>query len=263
VGNATITNSECWGWSALILPFMEQPALHDQLGVSKQTLEYGLATGGATFRQLAQTPLETYICPSDTGYNKPGQVHNNRHFNGGLGTGTPTPNYLPGVSSYLGVEGHRDITNDVLNTGIFFGNSGITMADVLDGTSNTIAVGERDSFDCRSGSWVGVRNPNGTNERGVHTSVGHSHPKLNQPNDAVIPWDEPRIGCGEGFSSLHPGGAQFVLCDGSVRFLSETIEHFWHPNTIVNGSIADSKNVANATYQRLMTRDDRLPVSGF
>jgi prepilin-type processing-associated H-X9-DG protein len=166
------------------------------------------------------------------------------------------------VSRYVAVAGHRDVPDATLNTGICFGNSGVTFADILDGTSNTFAVGERDTFDCRSGSWVGTQNPNGSGTNGYHVVTGQSHPKLNQ-DPIAIAWNTGRIGCGEGFSSLHPGGAQFAMCDGSVRFINETVEHFWFPNTIVNGSIADSKNVANGVYQRLMTRDDRLPVSGF
>jgi prepilin-type processing-associated H-X9-DG protein len=70
------------------------------------------------------------------------------------------------------------------------------------------------------------------------------------------------LGCGEGFTSFHPGGAQFALADGSVRFLAETINHFWFGTTAA-GTVADSRNAQNGLYQRLMTRDDGLPVSGF
>jgi prepilin-type N-terminal cleavage/methylation domain-containing protein/prepilin-type processing-associated H-X9-DG protein len=263
VGNVGTANSESWSWSALILPFVEQPALHDSVGVTKWTLENAIGTGGANVRALLQTKLEMYICPSDSGYMKPGMVHTNRNFSGGLGvTAAGLTDYFPGVSSYVGAAGHRDVADAAVNTGIFYGNSGVTFADILDGTSNTFAVGERDTFDCRSGSWIGVQNPNGSGTNGYHEATGHSHPKLNQ-DITIINWNVGRTGCGEGFSSLHPGGAQFVLCDGSVRFITENIQHFWFPNTIVNGTVADSRDPSNGVYQRLMTRDDRLPVSGF
>ena len=138
----------------------------------------------------------------------------------------------------------------------------VRLADVLDGTSNTLMVGERDTKDCRSGTWLGVRNTNGSTDRGVIVVIGHSHPKLNQDATALA-WDTDRIGCGEGFSSFHPGGAMFVSADGSVRFISETINHFWFPNTLVNGTVAHSTDLSNGTYQRLMTRDDNLVIPNF
>jgi prepilin-type N-terminal cleavage/methylation domain-containing protein/prepilin-type processing-associated H-X9-DG protein len=263
---------ESWGWSALLLPYVEQQALHEKLGVTRFTLRDSLATGGvqptpSAFLQLAQTRLEVFMCPSDSGFNRPGSVHNNRNFNGGDGTvaGGHTQPVLVGVSNYPGVAGHRDVgsnASDPDNTGIFFHHSNVNFADILDGTSNTLAVGERETFHCRSGSWVGTRRTRGSAGRSFNILIGTSRPKMNQDTN-VIAWDTPRWGCMEGFSSMHPGGAQFALCDGSVRFLAETIDHYWHPNTDVNGSIAHSRDDRNRTYQRLMTRHDTLPVSGF
>ncbi|MCI0360416.1 MAG: DUF1559 domain-containing protein [Planctomycetaceae bacterium] len=278
-----IANEEAWGWAALTLPFIEQAPLHAQLGVTKARLVDQLRSlngaNGPAVAAAARTVLKVFICPTDSGH-QGGLVHTNRHFGGGIGfaaagfTGNTT---LVGVSNYMGVAGHRDLANAGPNTGILFGNctgdavacpnnatpgQAVRLAQVLDGTSNTLMVGERDTFRCRSGTWLGVRNTNGSNDRGVIVVIGHSHPKLNQ-DVKVLTWDTDRIGCGEGFSSLHPGGAQFAAVDGSVRFLSNTINHFWFPNTLVNGTIADSTNPSNGTYQRLMTRDDGLVISNF
>jgi hypothetical protein len=134
------------------------------------------------------------------------------------------------------------------------------MADVIDGTSNTFLAGERETLDCRSGTWVGVRNSNAIGAQGASVVIGHSRPVINFVN-AAVPWNTTGgTGCMVGFSSLHPGGAQFALCDGSTRFVSETIDHFWF-GTTSNGTVADSQDPLNRTYQRLMTRDDRLPVT--
>lgn len=256
-------NHESWGWAALVLPFIEQQALHDQLGVTRQNLHQGFATEGASFRGLVQTAIPAFICPSDTGYNKPGNVHQNRNFDDGVGVttgGIPTPVW-PGVSNYIGVAGHRDAVWRAVNTGLFFGNSSIGMADITDGTSNTFAVGERDTKNCRSGTWVGVRNPNGSGTRGTQVVIGHSRPKINQDTTAIA-WNTANFGCGEGFSSLHPGGAHFLLCDGSVRFVSDTIQHFWFGTTVV-GAPNEHTDPQNGVYQRLMSRNDGLTIDAY
>lgn len=262
--------AEAWAWSALALPFVEQGPLHDQLGVTKVSLERGFATGGVPYFNLTRTPIKMFMCPSDSGYNGTGLIHNNRNFNNGLGVlaaGHATP-VLVAVSNYMGAAGHRDpntaapaANGPPPNTGVFYGNSGVRLAHVIDGTSNTFAVGERDTLNCRSGTWVGVRRPTGGGTQGWSVVVGQSQPKVNEPT-SVIPWDTGRTGCGGGFSSLHPGGAQFVLCDGSVRFVSETINHFWFGTTAA-GTVNDSKDASNGVYQRLMTRDDKLPIGDY
>lgn len=256
-------NHESWAWAALILPFLEQDPLYDELGVTTQPLHQGFATGGTAFQALVETPIPVFICPSDTEYNKPGNVHQNRHFNDGVGVtaaGIPAP-VRPGLSNYLGVAGHRDVVQRVPNTGVFFGDSAISMADITDGTSHTFAVGERDTKNCRSGTWVGVRNPNGSGTRGTQVVVGHSRPKLNQDTTA-IDWNTASFGCGEGFSSLHPGGALFLACDGSVRFVSDSIHHFWY-GTTVQGTLAEHQDLQNGVYQRLLSRNDGLSVDAY
>ncbi len=260
---AAAANRESWGWPALTLPFLEQQALHDQLGVTRQPLYQGFTTGGTAFKDLVLTSIPGFICPSDTEYNKPGNVHQNRNFDDGVGVlagGIPAP-VRPGLSNYIGVSGHRDVVQRTLNTGIFFGDSAISMADITDGTSNTFAVGERDTKNCRGGTWLGVRNPNGSGTRGTQVVLGHSRPKINQDTTA-IPWGTANLGCGEGFSSLHPGGALFLLCDGSVRFVSDSINHFWF-GTTVQGTLAEHQDPQNGVYQRLISRNDGLTIDAY
>ncbi|MCI0360346.1 MAG: DUF1559 domain-containing protein [Planctomycetaceae bacterium] len=264
-------NEESWGWSALLLPFLEQENLNKELGVTRGTLMQRMAdnTGGTPPTQIypdTRTVLKVFICTSDTGH-QAGLTHNNRSFNGGVGytaagfTGNPAT--LGGHSNYVGVSGHRDVANATANTGIFFGNSRIGISDITDGTSNTIMVGERDTFNCFGGSWVGVMNTDGSGNRGVSMVIGHSHPKMNEDVNVVAAGTDD-IGCREGFSSLHPGGAQFLLADGSVKFIAETINHDWrNPSGNANGTIADSRDRRNGIYQRLMTRDDKLVVTNY
>ncbi|HEY2412080.1 MAG TPA: DUF1559 domain-containing protein [Pirellulaceae bacterium] len=267
--NSAIDLQENWGWGALILPYIEQQPMHTQLGVLNGSFYTQLARGGTAGKQvvqLSQQVIKIFMCPSDSGYNGNGQVHNNRTFNGGLGFAAngdaTTATCLVGVSNYMVSEGHRDVASATVNTGFAFGDSNIKFSHLIDGSSNTFMLGERESEQCRSGAWVGVRRPSGGGTGGVNVVMGHSQVKLNQPDGPAIAWNVDHTGCAEGFSSFHPGGAMFALCDGSVRFVNSNINFFWYGTTLP-GTEADSKNVKNGVYQRLMTRYDRLPIGDF
>jgi len=269
-GPNNVANQETYAWSVFILPFLEQTPLQDRLYPSRAFMYQSLVQGGppsnvrADIVAAATTKLPSYICPSDAGASD-GLVHTNRHFGGGVGTvAAGLGNWRVSVSNYMGVRGHRSNATRNIDSGVLFVDSRISFNDILDGSSSTFAVGERDTFYCRSGTWVGVRNPNGAGTRGVHVVSGHSQPKLNQ--DVIsIPWDTADFGCGEGFSSLHPGGAQFVLCDGSTRFVSETISH--QPGDANNNgnfnNPQDHMDPRAGTYQRLCSRDDGQTVGDY
>jgi prepilin-type N-terminal cleavage/methylation domain-containing protein/prepilin-type processing-associated H-X9-DG protein len=266
-------NSEAWGWSALLLPYLEQQGLYDTLRVSKGYMEDSLTpdpnipndlTNAKNAAEATKTILKAFLCPSDTGFIGRGQVEDRRSFNGGKGFAkvslTTAAQCRVGLSNYVGVAGHRRIVPsatlayDTPNTGIFYADSYIRMSDIIDGTSNTIAVGERQTLDCAAGTWVGVRNPNGYGAQGAPAVVGHSHPKLNQ--DITVFAYNGAQGCGEGFASFHPNGAMFLFCDGSAKFVPNSINYFYQGN-----GVNAHKNPTMGTYQRLMSRNDKLTVS--
>jgi prepilin-type N-terminal cleavage/methylation domain-containing protein len=265
-----INDIEAWGWAALILPFIEQKNLHDQIGVTRGSLYDAVKSNPNLIVPSLKTPLQIFMCPSDTGFEGRGQATNARNFQVGLGFvavgQTSAPGANTGVSNYLGVSGHRDVGGIAPNTGVFFGNSYVRMSDIIDGTSNTFMVGERQTIDCNSGTWVGVCRPQGTAQRGNPMVVGTNRAKLNE--STVTFKFNLCNGCGTGFSSMHPNGAQFASVDGAVRFVSNSIDYNWHPKSSVatceyNGSVNDSKVDANRIYQRLMTRNDKLTVADF
>jgi prepilin-type processing-associated H-X9-DG protein len=118
-------------------------------------------------------------------------------------------------------------TDDTGNgEGIFFRNSKIRIGDITDGLSNTFAVGERDST-LAMGAWVGaVPNGNVKNLSGVVGAVdGESGVLVVGHTGTVIEGQTPNNGLGyvDDFSSLHPGGVNFLLADGSVRFVTNSI----------------------------------------
>lgn len=187
--------------------------------------------------EFVQTYFQGYLCPSDDGLAYDGENHPDRRW-------THDGNRVPfGLTMYVGNAGHRhDAVGSQPNTGIFYGNSAVTLADVTDGMSHTIMTGERDLTNCRAGSWPGVPDPmKHDGGPSIWNVVAGAKPKINAP-----PWDGDTL-CGEGFSSLHPGGANVLLVDGSVPFLTTDTDSQWQPEPIA-GKIG--------VLQQMMIRND-------
>lgn len=257
-----IANSEGWGWHVFILPQLEQANLYQTLDVPRYRLRDVLAGFNPMLvtveqrTEILQTPLPTFLCPSD---DNNGISHQNRHFGGGLGTNDGgLGQFRPAASNYVGNWGTRpavQVVNQLDPHGVFYYNSRIRIADITDGTSNSVLLGERETRTGRAGTWIGVRNPNGGGSRGLFVALAHSTPVINA-SDPPFLWSQ-NDGAGEGYSSRHTGGAHFLLADGSVRFLSETIEHDQtEANTV-------SPPATIGTFQKLLHRRDGHPASGF
>jgi len=293
-GNAA-GNAEGWGWGALLLPYLDQRPLHNDLGVTisgRSNLHASLylrlqdAQSDPQIIVGLTSPLKLFICPSDTGFTGRGQVDVARAFGAdpsNTGVGTSASGAAPlavGLSNYIGVAGHRYVTGDVRNTGIMFGNSYVRDADVLDGTSNTAIFGERDTQICHSGTWVGVENPagfpyqgSGAYGSGFTQVTGYSFPRLNVPDWLNPSPQQPNIlsysGCGAGFSSNHPGGALFAFADGGVRYVINGVEWRYQAQTSVNSPATapgsppndtlNHKNINNGAYQAMMSIADKIP----
>lgn len=178
--------------------------------------------------------LPVLVCPSDVLASPPVTEYN----------GPAGPEYY-GLTSYGGNGGSRayaDLifgagpphpTTTLPNDGIFFINSGVRLADVLDGTSHTLLFGERSHFDpdfdalapgvptdtiVSKGWWATSGNPYygiGDVTLGALVPINYRHPLGVPLNHALI---ENRVNA---FGSLHPTGANFAMADGSVSFLSE------------------------------------------
>lgn len=236
------------GWivNAFLLPFAEQGSLYDQLDT-----RHRMNLANATTLSLTRTIVSGYLCPSSTEQD----VTQSPRININVG-GT---NYRIAVSNYLGIMGNQDIRcwSTGVN-GMFYHNSRVKMRDVVDGTSNTFAFAERSApaqpTNWQGGVWAGTTIQQATGQDCFGGTNGFESLRavltLTRAGWGLINSPPPTYTYGP--SSLHPGGAQFLLVDGSVRFVSETIDAA-NPGPTPPMSI----------YQRLGAINDGLPVSEF
>jgi len=250
-----------WGWGSLILPFMEQQATFDALQVGDVPLAVAITANAA----VAESPIGSYRCPSDTAPD----LNVARDF--GLPNGPATSNYAAAHRSWDGRINFNPNTTGFSNAedrerGMFIQDLGMSTSDLSDGLSNTIAVGERRwEYKTHTGGLklaqaaviFGTRRANGGTQRG--DQIGHARVRINytRNNNASR--------ARQGFSSMHPGGAQFVFADGSTHFLSETIE--FGPdadgNQYGDGIGNNNNDPLTSVYSRLVAIQDGNPVEGY
>lgn len=247
---------QTWGWLTFILPYMEQQPLYDRLGVSQRTLNQILQSSD---RVIVQTPIDSYRCPSDQtpDVRKTGDCAQRMDFQG---SGFGNRDFYGATTSYVGNAGiHFLSVIRRREAGLFYRNSALGFRDMPDGSSNTFAAGERD-FKCSSGIWAGTRNSMGPGPRGINYVLGRVSIPLNYAG-------RNRTGnnsCVEGFSGPHPSGANFLMGDGSVHFISENINFNNAGQNFNDCSGVPNFNSANlGTYQRLGLVNDGQPLGDY
>ncbi len=242
--NRSNPNAPQWAWWTTLLPILEQSLLYTTLAPGPCSITDTLAVGPTG----AQYDISTATCEED----KPDSSHPTKRFDQGLGI---PKDWQPPKANYIANIGFFYRTADYENHGAMYGNSAVPMRAIVDGTSSTFLFGERDSLG-GAATWVGVADPQDDGVNGFAWVGGVVSVPMNCPDVE---------GCRDrGFASQHPGGSQFAFCDGSVRFLSETID-------FNNGSADryDSKSDTLLTkaekaelgvYQCLGVRDDHRPI---
>jgi prepilin-type N-terminal cleavage/methylation domain-containing protein len=277
MGYTVTSNGAGWGWGARVLPFMEQNSLHEELGVSRINLDALFDLSPANLTLLMQSPIATFLCPSDSGYEGnfllPPNPDGRQPFPGGRQPSVSNYKAAAGpiapqirIGSGNNASGNNAFPRDGL--GMFMGNERIKMSEATDGTSNTLALGEADTLIRRSGTWLGIRSGNTMSHSSIYYVVSWAGARINQPHGAPFPNSgnsgspdrNPGLntppGANTGFGSLHPGGANFCCSDGSVHFLSEDIDH--RP-VFSNNGLGDVNLMG--LYQRLMCRNDGVPLN--
>lgn len=250
-------NREAWGWIVLQMPFMEQTSLYNQLGASRISLAHYLASNNTPAALVPlQINLPTLRCPSDAGDT---EARTARNWGGGWGTNQGGHGaWESGLTNYVANRGVRNNPQATLDTyGMHMAIKSVRLADVTDGTSNTILCGERDSLYGRAATWPGTRNVNGNGARGLQMVAAHGQHVI---NPTTHPWGHSNFGAGYAFGSLHTGGAQFAYVDGSIHFISDSVDA--RPYSTSEGFVYDAaaRISCYGTYERLIRRNDGFVV---
>lgn len=198
-----LPNGHHMSWIAQILPQLDEMRLYTHIDFTKSA--YDKAND-----PVAKIEIPVLICPSFAGssVNLSGRA----------------------LSNYAGCHNDVEAPIDVTNNGVLFLNSRIRPHDITDGMAHTVFVGEKmhDESDLgwMSGTNATLRNMGmfATTTPAPPATVGATPPADDQADsqpadpsaNAVSPGHPLFVG---GFSSPHPGGAHFVMGDGSVQFI--------------------------------------------
>jgi prepilin-type processing-associated H-X9-DG protein len=228
----------------MILPQFDQNPIYNQIDFRRPIQDSSHAT-------VRTTLISSYVCPSD---NMPSQWMASAGFvsvNGGEIMSLVIPICEVAGSNYVGVFGIGE--PGVAGEGVFFRNTSVRFADITDGLSETLLAGER-SYQMLRGpglaTWVGAvpgalvwscssaatGDPDATGpcvrEDGSGMTLGHTG-ENHGPGDPYSDVNQ--------FTSRHGRGANFLFCDGHVRYLNNSMDY--------------------ATYKALSTRAFREIIS--
>ncbi len=216
-----------FAWGALLLPYVEQQPLADAFDVRKPCWD-------SANLPAARTRLKMFLCPSSSGATEPFDVKN--------GAGTVVGKF--GHNHYVANVGQEEPWGQTLADwsaiadGPLYRNSSTRAADVTDGLSNTVFLGEHSSA-LSSKTWVGVvpgamvctNQPDkypitacdfGATLVNVHSgpAAGEIDPDTGLP--PIHPPNSPLCHVCQMYAE-HPAGCNVALGDGSVRFVSQFI----------------------------------------
>jgi prepilin-type N-terminal cleavage/methylation domain-containing protein/prepilin-type processing-associated H-X9-DG protein len=189
-----------WGWAAHVLPFIEQNTVTD---IVRDTLPI---TDPLNL-PARETHLPVFRCPSDA---RSQEFFDLEDTSGAVLANVPVANYVgmfgtTPLSNCLGLPAGVQCRSD----GPFFHNSSTRFRDFLDGTSNTLLIGERYSKYGES-TWLGAVPTADESMARILAIADHA------PNSSAGHLDDP--------GSYHPAGTNFAFADGLVHIIVETID---------------------------------------
>jgi prepilin-type N-terminal cleavage/methylation domain-containing protein/prepilin-type processing-associated H-X9-DG protein len=213
VNSDPLATTPGWGWATYLLPYVDQEALHQSL-ILGSPIENPVNAGP----RMTGVPL--YLCPADS--NVPATfpiVNASGQFLAEAAPISYAANY--GVGELDQIPGPTE--------GVFYRNSHVKVTSITDGASTTIMIGER-AWSHSMAPWVGAingglvlggpRNPWRASPEAIYPAPIFCLVQTNSINDTID-----NDGGLDDYYSEHPGGVNMLFADGSVRFVSERLNH--------------------------------------
>ncbi|WP_437192167.1 DUF1559 domain-containing protein [Planctomicrobium sp. SH527] len=224
---STLLNTNGW---TLLLPYIEQSALYNKYNFGAPGTTWDstanavdaspgpdpVTTGNAA---VVKTLLQAFLCPSDPGSQFQGATNHYGISATNTGTGGARTTYdFVNAGLSTGVCAENWLTSATTTRRMFGENSRCRIGDIIDGTSNTVAVAETtlEVYNGKGNAW-GYRG-------WVMSGVDLAANTINNWTYPSVPTIIGRLGSWGRPGSLHTGGMHILLADGSVRFLSENVD---------------------------------------
>lgn len=219
-----------WAWGAFILPYMEHRSLYEAANFdfsfgSAYTDDTRGFLGFFANKTVMRASVSIFLCPSGGGSEGP------------LDFGCSGTHVANAPGQYVASAGWMDTSQPpIQGTGLLYPDSRVRIAEVVDGTSSTLMIGER-SRNLADAAWPGVLGLDYTppplcTKRSwpvescvglMFLLMGRSGPSSDILGGTIIEGNAMNRQAGaDGFASLHPGGCLFLFADGSVHFVKET-----------------------------------------